>query len=261
MNSKQPISQPVNILANNHWATPASSYKPHNSYHLPLHPNSLTGIAGKLFSILCELKNPNKKYDLNKLRPYLLNELQQFAEQSKAQGHNEETILLGQYILSKCFDTVIAETSWGGNWQLNNLAATLPHAQSLDDNFAGALKKMAQMPEIFIDILELIYLCINLSETKHRPKNSTQSLTEINKELFYIIQNQRGEFEKSLSKRSAWKKNQPFFNFRKTTFWAFTGGALLMIVALYISFNYLTLQSSKPLTRLLQTLNHKPNQS
>ena len=112
MDSNQSILQNSPLTTNSKLSA-INFYQQHHSSNLPLHPNSLTGIAGKLFSIICEIKKPNKKYDANKLKPYLLKELQAFADSAKEQGHNEETILIGQYIISKSLDIIILDASWG----------------------------------------------------------------------------------------------------------------------------------------------------
>jgi type IV/VI secretion system ImpK/VasF family protein len=214
----------------------------------PLSNKSLVGLAGKLFSILGELKKTNKAHDPRNLRPYLIEQIQVFAKAAKESGHNEETILIGQFILSQSFDAVIATTSWGQQSRWQSLVSALPHSQSLQKNFPLAMQKMCQMPSVFIDILELIYICLNLSESKQ----TDPKLSSLNQELYHVIQSERSEFEKRLSRKKP-RPNDNNKKVKKTSFWPFAISTVIIVGGIYFGFNYLLNQSSAPLAQQLSS--------
>lgn len=207
---------------------------------------SLVGLAGKLFSILTELKKSTTPHDPEQLYPYLTKQLQQFAEEATHRGHTEETILIAQFALARSLDETISSHSWGqsSSWQTTRLANSLPHADSLEANFVDALRKMSEVPEIFVDVLELIYLCQNLTDANKQHET-------LNHELYQIISQQRGEFERKLSKKSRPKNTSLKKRFSKTHFSLLTAGIILLLATLYLSFNYLLDQSSNELTTTL----------
>lgn len=217
---------------------------------------SLVGLAGKLFSILTELKKSQQAHDPAQLQSYLINELEQFKELATQQGHTEETILIAQFALARSLDEAISSHSWGQSsaWQAKRLTATLNHAESLEANFVDALRKMSEVPEIFIDVLELIYLCQNLVDTNKQNE-------PLNHELYHIISQQRGEFERKLSKTRSQPREKQSKHFSKMQFGLLAIGILLLLATVYISFNYLLDQSSNELTTSLnqQTLTSPSN--
>ncbi len=228
-------------LTSSHSAQPATTNTALSSY-------SLVGLAGKLFSILTELKKSTQAHEADTLSPYLSKELKHFAEQAASQGHTEETILVAQFALARSLDEVIASQEWGqtSTWQAQRLVSSLPHAETLAANFTDALKKMSEVPEIFVDVLELIYICQNLSD-------SNKQHDSLNQELYMVIQQQRGEFERRLSKKRPQQSTVTTKPIPKRYLSLLAIGIVLLLIALYISFNYLLDESSNELNAQLNT--------
>lgn len=219
--------------------------------------NTLTGSAAKLFSILSQLKKNIHTYRPDTLHDYLANELKKFAQQTHDAGYQDEQILLSQYILCYTFDQTIAQSTAGYHqtWRNFSLMNTLPHANSIEQNFKTALTKMCQLPDKFIDILELIYICLNLTGPHQQLTNSLNWQAPENLTALYdVIQHQRGEFEKRLSKPV--QPNASNYAKRERNFFTplFMFGAILIMIGSYFSFDYLTHQTSQPIEKELSTL-------
>ena len=252
MDNSSELTQPRNTdqKSNLVITTSSSEIPPHNNSSVATFAShSLVGLAGKLFSILTELKKSQQAHAPDQLQPYLNNELQQFSQAATKQGHTEETIVIAQFALARSLDEVIAQHGWGQTpaWQTKRLVDLLPHAQTLTANFVDALQKMSEVPEIFVDVLELIYLCQNLTDT-HKQREA------LNQELYTIISQQRGEFERRLSKKKAPSNSTTITKrFSKTQFASLAIGIIVLLVTLYISFNYLLDQSSSELQTQLNS--------
>ena len=225
----------------------------------PLCSTSLVGLAAPLFAMLDNIKHKTLSEPAEELGSELIEALQSFSKQATEQGHSEESVLLGEYILAKSLDTAIENTRWGqeASWETKRLISTLPQAKSLSANFSRALSKMCQMPSLFIEILELIYVCLSLSNDLVVDEH--QSSRRINQALYQVIQSERGEFEKSLSKKATPTKKRKGFRFNRTIFSLFLASTLLIVASLYIGFNFLLNESSQNLSQQLSTINHKPN--
>lgn len=233
-------------------ATQLVSTNPHT-----LGTNPLTGVAAKLFSILNQLKKNIQAYQPDVLHQYLAQEIKQFGEQSKNMGYKDDHILVSQYILCYTFDNTIIHSSWGQQhkWQNFSLTNMLPHSHSIEQNFKVALKKMCQLPDVFIDILELIYICLNLTHTtEHSTFNQGWQSQDNLSALYSVISLQRGEFEKRLSKpaptfpkiiRKKSKKNLGFL---------FMFGSILIMIGMYVGVSYLTDQASQPILKELNSI-------
>jgi len=241
-----------NTLANTSSAVAA----PLNPAINHLGTNPLTGLAAKLFSVLTQLKKSIHSYQPEVLRQYLTNELNKFAEQAKTLDYKEEHILVSQYILCYTFDKTIASSTWGQHhqWQQTPLMQTLPHAGSIEQNFNSALKKMCQLPEVFIDILELIFICLKLTRIdKHSDIDLTWQTQENLSALYQVIQQQRGEFEKSLSKKTD-KQIIRKRKSKKISLSLLISTSILIIIGMYTGFTYMADKASLSTVQVLNSL-------
>ncbi len=224
------------------------------------HQNLLIDAASRIFSSITQLKHTPHYHDINKLREYLLTEISHFKEHAEKFDYNEDLVLIGQYAVSATLDETICKTSWGNkaNWGKCNLLQELQENINADEHFFAILDKICQKPLLFIDAIELMYICINLGfegKYKHHPLEK-QRLQQVCDDTYEVIRAYRGEFEKKLTPKdpSTTKKQnrkKKHFNIPIISIIVLSS---MIIVGMYFGFNYLLKISAKQATQQLQTL-------
>lgn len=207
----------------------------HPENHIPLStPNKLIGCAENLLAILksLQLKETGKSADT--ITNEILLELAQFASKAREFNYQEESILISQFVICRTLDEYLLEHIPNAE----SLVDSFPIYQTLRQKFSIALEKMCQMPQVFTDILEFIFIINMLS--RHYDKK------EDNQYLFKLIQNQRGETEKKLSNKYP-EHASPEKPKRRTAFWLSIVFTLIIVIIAYAGFSFLFSQSTKPL--------------
>ena len=174
-----------------------------NSLHLTktsaTNKNHLIVAANKILSCITQLKFKTNYHDIKKLREYLTKELEFFQINAQNLNFNAEVIVISRYALSACIDETIEKTPWGRkfNWHKSRLITRPQQKISPGEHFFIILNRICQHPYKFIDLIELMYICLSFGfEGKflHQPfeKNHLQQITE---STYHTIRKQRGEIE------------------------------------------------------------------
>lgn len=170
--------------------------------------NPMVDAAANLFSILGRLKQLKSYRHLSKLQQELIQEIQTFQTAVKTQGYSAEHILVSRYALCATFDDLIEHTPWGreGQWHPYSLLHIFHPDSSGHDRFYIILERLLKEPALYIDILELMYICLSLGfEGPYRATsdNSDQfnyfHFEKIIQGLYQHIRAYRGDFQKNLS--------------------------------------------------------------
>lgn len=213
----QPHNQVIDKNTQQPSAHPASTKL---SFQAPLAPpriilhhpkaglNPIVDAAANLFSMLGRIKQLKSYRHLSKLQQELVQEIQAFQNTAKAQGYSSEHILVSRYALCATFDDLIQNTAWGsqGQWdQYSLLAVFHPDAASLD-RFFIILERLIKEPALYIDILELMYICLSLgfegpyrTNMSHPEPFNYFQFEKISQGLYQQIRAYRGDFQKNLS--------------------------------------------------------------
>lgn len=140
------------------------------------------------------------------LKRYLLKKLEAFEQQAKRLRCDSEIIFLAKYVLGACLDEAIFKlfhhTKVG--WDRNDLVREFHH-QFLQDSehFFVLLQKAVHLPDRFIDLIELMYLCVNLGFTAKVSSSADKmhylQSSQLMQHTYQIIQRKRGEFDRRLS--------------------------------------------------------------
>jgi len=170
--------------------------------------NPLVDAAATLFSIIGRLKSLQNYRRLSKLQQELIQEIQQFQNAAKAQGYNSEHILVSRYALCAVLDDLIQNSSWGsqGQWTTYSLL-TVFHPDTIHpDRFFSILERLTKEPSLYIDILELMYLCLTLGfkgPYRYNPSHPNSfdyvHFETMTQRLYQQIRTCRGDFPKNLS--------------------------------------------------------------
>ena len=171
--------------------------------HIGPNINDLISCATTLLGVYSHLKNTMSHSDENGLYSRLINEVKLFERHSKELMIKPEIVLASRYILCSMLDEAIMNTPWGstGQWSQHTLLSTFHNETAGGEKFFLLLDRMRQTPAENIEILELMYLCLSIGfEGKYRViHNGKEQIELIRDDLFSLIRNFRGEFERDLS--------------------------------------------------------------
>lgn len=216
------------------------------THHRSAGLNPLADAAAHLFSILGKLKQLTSCRQLNKLQKELIQEVNLFHETIINQGYNTEYAAICRYIICATTDDIINHTVWGGQnqWEPYSLLAAFNQDIKHQDKFFIILDRVIKEQALYIDLMELMYLCLNLGyKGQYRSTEHSQfQLEQITNNLYKHIQSFRGNFSRTLSptpfKITKFKKKNPSKNGFSPLF------ILLMtiygLLILFASLNYLT---------------------
>lgn len=165
--------------------------------------NPLTDAAAYLFSLAGKLKQLKTYQHLSKLHKELIAEINTFQERAKEHGYGSEYILVSRYALCATLDEIISHTSWGaqGQWDSYNLLTAINQEQTQADRFFIILERIVKDPTLYIDVMELMYICLSLGyKGQYRTTEfSSNQLEQIINSLYKHIRAFRGDFNKTLS--------------------------------------------------------------
>lgn len=177
------------------------SYYRSQSFTASSGTNPLVTAAMTFLVILQQLRQTTYYHDLSTLQQQLIHEMRAFESYAQHQNYRSDQILLARYILCASCDDVIQQTSWGatGSWDNYQLLALFHKETQGGDRFFVILDRLREDPAIYIDLLELMYLCLSLGFTgRYRNAANTTELDNLVEQLFELIRWQRGELKKNL---------------------------------------------------------------
>jgi type VI secretion system protein ImpK len=165
--------------------------------------NSLVDAAGYLFSVIGKLKQIKSYRYLSKLQKELIREINAFQATIKNHGYNAEYALICRYVLCATFDDIITNTTWGNQskWDAYSLLHAYEQSTHHQDKFFVILERVTKEPTFYIDLMELMYICLSLGyKGPYRTTEHSQyQLEQITNHLYNHIRVYRGNFNKTLS--------------------------------------------------------------
>lgn len=169
--------------------------------------NKLVGAATELTALVGELRHTVQHADPGRLRNTLIDQIRKFEADARQQGQASEVVLSARYVLCAALDEAILNTPWGpeSGWAQHSLLSTFHNETSGGEKVFLILDRLLQTPAQYIELLELIYLCLAqgfAGKYQIDPRGHLQ-LERIKENLYRAIEMQRGSFERTLSPR--WK--------------------------------------------------------
>lgn len=171
--------------------------------------NPLVDAAAHIFSVMGKLKHIKWHHDLDKLHAELVLEIENFQETVKSYSYDSESI--AEYIPIACYalcvtlDDIISDTPWGRyeKWDKYSLVATFIPEPPSQSSFFIILERLIRDPDIYIDVMEFMYICLNFGFKCRDNANSHEfdheQLEQIINSLYRRIRSYRGSFSKVLS--------------------------------------------------------------
>lgn len=165
--------------------------------------NPLVNAASMLLAVFAKTRESMNHPNVGGLHQQLVTEIKAFEIRAREEGVKPEILLAARYILCTILDEAVLNTPWGAEsaWTQRTLLSMFHNETEGGEKFFLILDRMRNSPAENMDILELMYICISLGyEGKYRiVHRGRENLEQIRDELFQIIRNHRGEYERSLS--------------------------------------------------------------
>lgn len=166
-------------------------------------PNFLIAAAAPLFFLTDKIqKSTISPQVAAHLHEDLIHELKAFDHQAQTHDYKPNMVMAAHYALCLWMDEMILNTAWGKSvhWDLRPLADTSMMNGRDNKSFFHLLNHCLQDSPNYIDLLELLYLCLSLGyegEYRHLDRGYVL-LTEIRDNVYQHIQRIRGEASKKL---------------------------------------------------------------
>ncbi len=177
--------------------------------------NPLLGKAAPILRQITSLSTTHPGIELPQLQSQLLETLNVFELNARHVGYATESILLGRFILFAVMDECIIHSTWieDNAWDEYQLTKTLHGSVDGNQRFFQILEKIILEPKFYLDLLELMYICLSLGfEGPYRYEDrGSQQLRAITDDLYQIICRQRGDYDLAISPstKSRYKPHNP----------------------------------------------------
>lgn len=165
--------------------------------------NPLVAAANPLLVLIPQIRATSSHPSPAVLRERLVDEMRQFEMRAQQAGIANETILGARYCLCTALDEAAALTPWGGDgvWSAHSLLVTFHNETWGGEKFFQLLARLSQNPSRHIDLLELLYYCLQLGfEGRYRVADDGRNqLATLKQRLLLIIRSAKGEYAQPLS--------------------------------------------------------------
>lgn len=227
--------------------------------------NPLVNAASILMAVFEKTHKSMSHPNVGGLHQSLVNEIKLFETKAKEQGIQPEIVLSSRYILCTVLDEAVLNTPWGAEsaWPQRTLLSMFHNETSGGEKFFIILDRMRDMPAENLYILEMIYVFLSLGyEGKYRViHRGKETLEQIRDELFRIIRNHRGEYERTLS--PSWQGLGRIKNSlaQYIPMWVVASVVSGVLLLSYSGFRYWLYESSAPVAQQLTDIaDNKPEQ-
>src|SRR5690348_11951511 len=165
--------------------------------------NPIVNAALPLLDLAMQIKNRAVHNNVESLRDRVVAEMNAFERKVTPLGQSMQTIRAARYALCATIDDIVLNTPWGSRsaWTQRSMVATFHNEVVGGERFWDLLKELKRDAAVNLDLLELLYFCIALGfEGKYRvlPRGASE-LILVREDLYRLIRNNRGDFERSLS--------------------------------------------------------------
>lgn len=217
--------------------------------------NPLVTAATPLFTLIIALRYLSDQTDTAALYQHLVHEIKAFESAAIAKHYPHEFIMIARYALCATLDETIQITQWGRQqaWESRNLLITFQKEQSANDRFFSILDQIREDPSHYIDILEIMYLCLSLGfEGRYRQDPGIyHEFENLLDDIYHLICKQRGQLKKRLSVHSHFQKIPIVKKHTPPKIWRIGMTGTLLVTLLYGIFNYTSTLTALPLVHTL----------
>jgi type VI secretion system protein ImpK len=165
--------------------------------------NPLVNAASTLLAVFSKTRDALNHPNVGGLHQQIDREIKQFEIKAKSAGVKEDNVVVARYLLCTILDEAVLNTPWGAAspWNQHTLLSIFHNETSGGEKFFAIIDRLRSSPSENIEVLELGYLCLSLGyEGKYRVvSRGREHLEQLRDDIFHIIRNYRGEYERALS--------------------------------------------------------------
>ncbi|MCJ7558218.1 MAG: type IVB secretion system protein IcmH/DotU [Gammaproteobacteria bacterium] len=215
----------------------------------------LATAAAPLLVLVSQLRGVPSHADVNGLHSQVIARVQKFEADAAAAGVATEHLAAARYAMCAVLDETVLSTPWGSEsiWSTHTLLTTFHKETWGGEKFFQILDRLKQDATRNVDLLELLYLCLALGfEGKYRIQNrGREQLAVVQDELYRLIRQARGEFERQLSPH--WKGVEDRRNplARYVPLWVVASVLVTVLLGLFISFRIGLASTAEPIEAVL----------
>src|SRR5215468_11849559 len=220
--------------------------------------NPLVAAANPLLNIIPQLRSSMEHPNPGALRESLARGIREFEARARTVGIPTENIIAARYSLCTLIDENAANTPWGasGAWAQHGLLALFHGETEGGEKFFQVLGRLAENPQANLDVLELMYVCLQFGfEGRFRVlEGGSRQLEAIRERLLSIIRKQRGEYERDLS--ASWHGVGTGAQARLgwMPLWVVGAVTMLLLLGIYLGFKLSLSGASDTLAREIASL-------
>jgi len=227
--------------------------------------NPLTASAAALLVFIVQFQTTYSYFDSNTTYQDLIHEIRAFEAQAHTQGYRSEIILLARYVLCAVLDEAILTSAWGeqSQWHKHKLLTTFHGEEWGGERFFLILERLSADPAIYIDLLELMYICLSLGYLgKYRlVENSQAEIDEMIEKLYQSIYWQRGDVRKELALNELPVQNLQVVSdeivsnaSQPLPIWLLGIFTVMLMLTIYAGFNFMLNSSITPVYQQLTSI-------
>ncbi len=165
--------------------------------------NPVLSAASTLLAVASQLRQTTRLDDTDDLFRHLCQDVRTFESRLAADGASPQVQSVARYTICGFLDEAILNTPWGSesNWGARTLLAEFHNEVYAGEKLFEILDRLKQDPGQYVDLLELIYVCLSLGfQGKYRRMGDGLNLLEtIRSDLYSVISRQRAPAERALS--------------------------------------------------------------
>lgn len=220
--------------------------------------NPLVNAASMLIAVFAKTRESISHPNVGGLHQQLVTEIKLFENRAREAGVKPEIVLTSRYILCTILDEAVLNTPWGAEsgWTQRTLLSMFHNETEGGEKFFLILDRLRASPAENLDIIELMYICLSLGyEGKYRiVHRGKEMLEQIRDDLFQIIRNHRGEYERSLSPnwRGLGRTRNTLANY--VPMWVVASVVAGIMVLSYAGFRYWLHQSTDSVAKQLNDI-------
>ena len=224
--------------------------------------NVLIDAAGTLLSVVGRLRGTISHPDVDTLRQQVEQEVNAFEQAARIGGVDVEEVATARYLLCALIDETVLGTPWGNEsiWNQQTLLAKFHREAWGGEKFFNILNHLQQESSRYIDLLELIYVCLLMGfEGKYKVQDQGSArLLSIQQNLFITIRERRGGFDPELSPNWHGMEDQRNPLVRYVPFWVLGAVLGLLLVTIFISFRLSLSSAADPVYQQLNSIGRQP---
>ncbi len=221
-----------------------------NAFTTAIGINPLIAAAMPLLAYVSELEYLEPSSALT-LSEQLKHEVKAFENSAHKNGYRSQMILAARYLLCALIDEFVVLYQPHLKWADFALLKIFQHECYGGERFFIILERSFEDPHVYIDLLELGYICLSLGyKGKYKQPAELRELGLFIDQLYQVIELKRGEGQPALKEQVQCK---PLSRWRLPPWWAMALSCGIVLAMVFIPY---TQKLNKAIKPLIYNINH-----